>query len=185
MAIRLALAGEWAAGPDPELLRRSAPLVFSRVDASFLNRLWDGRRVWIVDYEFARWKDRVIDLADLLEVDAATAILFRRAHRPRASEQDSTWFVGHFELTAEERRRYLAARRWLNRHFTLRYRHREYPKRPERRGPPGPRRSRSGSPRTSSAPAPCCTSRSSSRTSHSARRVRAGLRRPPAWPRGG
>ncbi|HEX2034808.1 MAG TPA: hypothetical protein VHS99_11530 [Chloroflexota bacterium] len=124
----LTLVREWANGPDPEWIRRPAPLVFSRTDANFLNCLWDGRRIAIVDYEFAGWKDRVIDLADLIEVDAATAIIFRRPVTPL---EDWAWFVERFELSGEERRRLLAAQRWLNWVFAFRaWRARAEPARP-------------------------------------------------------
>ena len=94
---------EWRAGPDPTVLLAPAPQVLSRGDPSLANCLWDGRRLTIVDFEYAGWRDRAVELADLVE----------HAQARNTTAADWDWFVGRFDFDAHELARHRAARRLL------------------------------------------------------------------------
>ena len=93
----------WITGPDPQLLCAPAPAVFGRGDPNLGNCLWDGRRVALVDFEYAGWTDRAFELGDLVE------------HPQSHATPDKAWdrFVDGFDLHDHERSRYTAARRLL------------------------------------------------------------------------
>jgi Phosphotransferase enzyme family len=99
----------WSASRDPDTLRAPAPQVFSRGDPSLANCLWDGQRLRVVDFEHAGWRDRAVELADLVEhVEARNT--------PIASWE---FLVDRFALDDRERTRFHAARRlfglvWLS-----------------------------------------------------------------------
>ncbi len=101
----------WLRGPDPALLLESADAVFSRSDPNLANCLWDGERLRMIDFEYAGWSDRAVDLADLVEHPASFAT------------PEDTWaeFVARFDLSAMEERRYVAARRMFALFFLMRF----------------------------------------------------------------
>ncbi len=74
-----------------------------RGDPNLGNCLWDGRRVALVDFEYAGWTDRAFELGDLVE------------HPQSHATPDKAWdrFVDGFDLHDHERSRYTAARRLL------------------------------------------------------------------------
>ncbi|MEU8821421.1 phosphotransferase [Actinoplanes sp. NPDC048796] len=58
----------WWRTEDPALLRRRpATLVLGHRDPNFANYLWDGRQVWIVDFEDAAVSDPATELAIMSE----------------------------------------------------------------------------------------------------------------------
>ncbi|HEX5417643.1 MAG TPA: aminoglycoside phosphotransferase family protein [Chloroflexota bacterium] len=99
----------WLASDDRAILTADASAIFSRGDANLANWLWDGDQVRAVDFEYAGWSDRAWDLADLVE-----GIWARRTPDPRWAA-----FVDWFDLSLDERRRFLAARRALAVFWTL------------------------------------------------------------------
>jgi len=99
----LAMWREWLQGPDPETIARPAPLVFSRVDPNLANCLWDGTRMRIVDFEYSGWADRPFDIAEVAE----------HVQSRGTPEAEWGWFVEQFELSAAERRRFAAAKRFM------------------------------------------------------------------------
>lgn len=99
----LKLWGTWAKSEDPNYICASAPLSFSRMDTSLANCLWDGQHLHFVDLEYAGWTECVFDLAEQVE------------HDQSRGTPDAAWdgFIKQFDLTIEERKRYLAARRLM------------------------------------------------------------------------
>lgn len=97
----LRLLGHWAGSDDARILAAPAPRVFSHGDGNIDNRLWDGRKLRCIDFEFAGWSDVGFDLADLVEHVSARAI------------GDTAWeaAVAGAALPGIVLRRYTAARR--------------------------------------------------------------------------
>ena len=99
----LKLWREWAGGEDGKLVGVPADLIFSRMDTSLGNCLWDGREMRFVDLEYGGWTDRIFDLAEQVE------------HVRSRGTPDAEWalFVEQFDLGPEERQRFLAAQRLM------------------------------------------------------------------------
>lgn len=95
-----ALWDRWEHGPGPDLLASPSGLVFGRGDPNLANCLWDGRRVGLVDWEYAGLSDVAYELADLIEHPASRAT------------PDRSWMalVDRFALPPRERARLRAAR---------------------------------------------------------------------------
>jgi hypothetical protein len=91
----------WSSGPDPGLLLAPAPSVLAHGDPSPANYLWDGRRVVLVDFEDAGWRDRAVELADLVE------------HAQSRNTPAAAWgrVLDRLGLDGRERARHRAARR--------------------------------------------------------------------------
>jgi Ser/Thr protein kinase RdoA (MazF antagonist) len=70
-------------------------------DPSPANYLWDGRRVVLVDFEDAGWRDRAVELADLVE------------HAQSRNTPAAAWgrVLDRLGLDGRERARHRAARR--------------------------------------------------------------------------
>lgn len=112
------LLGWWRRSDDAAIVTEWAPSTFSRGDANLLNWLWDGKRLSVVDFEFAGYSDPAFDAADLVEHISARPI------------PDTVWDGIVEQLGVTNRRRYRAARRtcalrWL----AVLWKHRE--KRPD------------------------------------------------------
>jgi len=66
-SLGLQLMGEWLAGPDGPALQQPGRRVFSRLDTSLANALWDGVTLRLVDFEYAGWLAPCLDLAEQVE----------------------------------------------------------------------------------------------------------------------
>lgn len=93
----------WLEGGEVRTLSRTAPLVWGRGDPNLANFLWDGERLFHVDFEDSGLHDVATELADLVE------------HLGARATPNATWhsFVARFELDEAQRRRHLTARRAL------------------------------------------------------------------------
>ena len=98
-AVRRRQTGQ-AGDRDGQLLA-PAPPVFGRGDPNLANYLWDGVMVTAVDFEHAGWRDRAVELADLVEHVQA------RSTPP----EGWVWLVERIGLDREELARFRAARR--------------------------------------------------------------------------
>jgi hypothetical protein len=93
-AYRAALA--WLGRREPaDLGPEIAWPVFAHRDGNLANHLWDGHQVRLVDFEHSGRGDRAGELADFVEHLSVWA----------GAGIDAEAFLGHFDLSAEERRR--------------------------------------------------------------------------------
>lgn len=90
-------------GPALDLLRQTTELVFSRMDTSLANLMWDGDTIRLVDLEYGGWTERVFDLAEQVE------------HVQSRGTPDSEWewYLQQFPLQPEEHIRLKQAQRLL------------------------------------------------------------------------
>ena len=90
-------------GPELGLLRQTSELVFSRMDTSLANLMWDGVTIRVVDLEYGGWTERVFDLAEQVE------------HVQSRGTPDSAWdwYLQQFSLKPEERIRLRGTQRLL------------------------------------------------------------------------
>ena len=79
-------------GPALGLLRQTTELVFSRMDTSLANLMWDGVTIRMVDLEYGGWTERVFDLAEQVE--------HVQSHETPDSEW--AWYLQQFPLKPEE-----------------------------------------------------------------------------------
>jgi Phosphotransferase enzyme family len=119
-----AAATSWLESGGCRRLAGPAPLVMGRGDPNLANFLWDGERLFHVDFEDSGARDVATELADLVEHLNARATPDRRWHD----------LVDRFDLDPAARARHLAARRVLAADWMARL----LPGGPaERRNPPG------------------------------------------------
>lgn len=90
-------------GSELDLLRQTTELVFSRMDTSLANLMWDGVTIRVVDLEYGGWTERVFDLAEQVE------------HVQSRGTPDSEWdwYFQQFSLKSEEGIRLRLAQRLL------------------------------------------------------------------------
>lgn len=86
------------------LSEEPAKRVFMRGDPNLANCLWDGERLYLIDFEYAGWSDKAYDLADLTE------------HPQSLGTDRKSWdaFMETFALSEAERRRYSASCKLLS-----------------------------------------------------------------------
>lgn len=83
----------WSRGPELDLLRQASEPVFSRMDTSLANLIWDGSTIRVVDLEYSGWTERIFDLAEQVE----------HVQSRDTPESSWDWFLQRFPLRPEER----------------------------------------------------------------------------------
>jgi phosphotransferase family enzyme len=63
----LQVVSRWLDGPDVACLQQPTRCVFSRLDTSLANALWDGTTLRFVDFEYGGWLPPCLDLAEQVE----------------------------------------------------------------------------------------------------------------------
>ena len=66
-SLGLQLIESWLSSPDVATSQQEDKLVFSRLDTSLANALWDGTTIRFVDLEYAGWLPSCLDLAEQVE----------------------------------------------------------------------------------------------------------------------
>ncbi|MBB5075738.1 phosphotransferase family protein [Nonomuraea endophytica] len=106
-------AGAWAGQQGlAERLARPGTPVFGTGDGNLANYLWDGRRIRLVDFEYAGRSDRAFELAEVLEHISVW----------RDDSNGMGAVLERLELTAEETARLTECRRLLALFWLLRTR---------------------------------------------------------------
>ncbi|MFI9559746.1 phosphotransferase family protein [Nonomuraea endophytica] len=107
-------AGAWLGQPSlAERLARPGTPVFGTGDGNLANYLWDGRRIRLVDFEYAGRSDRAFELAEVLEHISVW-------RDDESNGMDAV--LERLELTAEEAARLTECRRLLALFWLLRTR---------------------------------------------------------------
>lgn len=99
----LALWNTISRGSALGLLRQTGELVFSRMDTSLANMLWDGATIRLVDLEYGGWTERVFDLAEQVE----------HVQSRETPDSEWAWYLQQFSLPPEECSRLKLAQRLL------------------------------------------------------------------------
>ena len=63
----LRMMERWTHGTDPAVLLQPTFYVFSRMDTSLANAIWDVRQLTLIDFEYSGWTEPACDIAELIE----------------------------------------------------------------------------------------------------------------------
>ncbi len=93
----------WVQGADPVILLQPVDRVFSRLDTSLANAIWDDPKLTLIDFEYSGWTEQAFDLAELIE------------HVQSRGTSDGSWerFVRIFDFSPRVREQVLPARRLI------------------------------------------------------------------------